>query len=145
MPGSRQFSMGSRAAVGMTVFMLLLHLFPAALVFIGVCESAGVASDDDAKNIVVVCSDTLTHIILDISNVHVVVRRCRKAADKSAPARQASPPKGPSPRRRPTPPRSPPRRLPSPNSEDERSRQRSLQEVRPASILFLVFQYAAVL
>ncbi len=75
------------------------------------------------------------HIVLDISNIHVVICHCRKAADKSAPARQASPPKGPSPRRRPTPPRSPSRRLASPDSEEDWSRQRSLQEVRPAKFL----------
>jgi hypothetical protein len=136
---------GSRAAVGMTAFMLSLHLPLANLNRSGVCESAGVAFDGDVKSVMNVCCDTLMHIVFDISNVHVIIRHCRKAADKSAPARQASPPRGSSPRRRPTPPRSPPRRLPSPDSEDERSRHRSLQEVRPAHIHFLMLQYAAVL
>ncbi|KAL0037093.1 hypothetical protein WJX77_012595 [Trebouxia sp. C0004] len=63
-----------------------------------------------------------------VKNAYLLMAQNKKAADKSAPARQASPPRGPSPRRRPTPPRSPPRRLPSPDSEDEQSRQRSLQE-----------------
>ncbi len=134
----------SRAAVRMSDFKLSLHMFPADLGFIGVCESAGIAFDGDSNSVVNVCCDTLMHIVLDISDVYVIICHCRKAADKSAPARQASPPKGSSPRRRPTPPRSPPRRLPSPDSEEERSRQRSLQEVRPANRLFLVLQYAAV-
>ena len=128
----------SRAAVCTSDFKLSLHLFPADLVFIGVCESEGVAFDSDANSVVNVCCDVLMHIVLDISNVHVIICHCRKAADKSAPARQASPPKGSSPRRRPTPPRSPPRRLPSPDSEEERNLPRNLQEVRPANILFLV-------
>ncbi len=131
-------SFGPGAAVGMMAFMLLLHLFSADLVFIGVCECWRCCLTAMSNPFVNVCSDTLTHIALDISNVHVIICHCRKAADKSAPARQASPPKASSPRRRPTPPRSPPRRLPSPDSEDERGRQRSLQEVRLATILFLI-------
>ena len=154
-------------------FQFFARQFPANLVFIGCCESASVAFDNKAKFVVNVCCDTLIHFVLDvnqpinqsvsvniyitcpeggrgtvgqlnISNIHVIICHCRKAADKSAPARQASPPKGPSPRRRPTPPRSPPRRLPSPDSELERSRQRSLQEVCPA-VLFVLIHYTAVL
>ena len=64
------------------------------------------------------------------TNTDSFCRKSAAAADKTGPAaRQPTPPRVVSPRRRPSPPRSPPRRLPSPEAEDERSRQRNLLEV----------------